>query len=225
MAAWSAGRYQIIDSPLEHLVARMRWEIQAELVRKFGRTNVELGKKAIRVKGLAGSRSEVDVVPAITFHSISRSATSVPFFTTIGVTILSTEGTWTINYPEQHLANGRAKRRSTGYQFKRVVRIIKRLRADMSDRGILTARVPSFLIECLVYNVADKHFLAEGETRYDRVKRVLTEIGRQLNVGILSPFLMVEVNGIKSLFGEGQAWTVEDARTFIKLAVTHLGDC
>ena len=222
--AWAAGGYGPISSPLENLFPVMRSEIEVELVRRFGRVNVEPGSKAIRVKGLAGSRSEVDVVPAVSFHRVSNSSFAGSFVTVAGIAILSSDGQWTINYPEQHLANGRAKRLSTGHQFKRVVRIIKSLRKDMKDRGILKQKVPSFLIECLVYNVADKHFIVAGDDRYARVKRVLQEIYSSLNAGILSPYFMMEVNGIKSLFGQGQAWSVEDAQSFVAMALAHLGE-
>lgn len=224
-AAWIAGGYGSIASPLEYLFPVMRSEIETELVRRFGRLNVEPGSKAIRVKGLAGSRSEVDVVPAATYHRIANSLTGGSLVTVQGIAILSTDGSWTINYPEQHLQNGRAKRLATGYQFKRVVRIIKSLRKDMKDRGVLHEEVPSFLIECLVYNVANEHFTVPGDDRYDRVKRVLREIQKLLSGGVLSSFFLMEVNGIKTLFYDGQSWTLQDAKSFVDLAIAHLGDC
>jgi hypothetical protein len=223
-AAWGALGYQGIGTPLERLVPDMRFVIERDLVWEFGRRAVEPGKKAVRVRGLEGSRGEVDVVPTVTYHRITRSLTSTSFITTCGVAILSTDGSWTINYPDQHLANGRAKRLSTGRQFKRVVRIVKRLRTDMVHRGIIRTKVPSFLVECLVYNIADEHFTVPGDDRYARVKRVLTEIHRKLNGGILAPYLMMEVNGIKHLFCDGQAWTVQEAQNFVRLAIAHLGE-
>jgi hypothetical protein len=50
----------------------MRAEIRSELITAFGAFAVDdRGNKAIRVKGLEGSRSEVDVVPCFTLHQIT----------------------------------------------------------------------------------------------------------------------------------------------------------
>jgi len=81
-----------------------------------------------------------------------------------------------LNYPDQHSANGRSKRLNTGLQFKRVVRIVKRLRVDMTERGILRDKVPSFLVECLVYLVEDPYFTVASDDRYERVTRVLNRL-------------------------------------------------
>ena len=88
----------------------------------------------------------------------------------------------------------------------------------------MKANVPSFLIECLVYNVANEHFTVAGDNRYERIKRVLKEIQKQLNSGVLYSLFLMEVNGIKPLFASGQAWTLQEARTFVDLTIAHLGD-
>ena len=55
--------------------------------------------------------------------------------------------------------NGFAKNSATRRNFKSVVRILKRLRNEMEDDGIVTAQpIPSYLIECLTWNVPDDKF-------------------------------------------------------------------
>jgi hypothetical protein len=93
----------------------------------------------------------------------------------------------------------------------------------MTKRGILTVTVPSFLIECLVYLAEDHHFKIESDDRYDRVKRVLIRVSEILAGGLYA-YTSTEINGIKPLFGGGQSWTLDSARTFVNLAIAHLGD-
>jgi len=221
--AYREGGYYSAGSSYGELNSMMRSQIGSQLIGAFGRAAVDLtGKKAIRVKGLDGSRGEVDVVPCFTLHHI-RGQTILGRYTANGTAILSTVGKWTLNYPDHHAANGIAKRLSTKLQFKRVVRIVKRLRADMTDRGILKVEVPSFLVECLVYLAEDQYFTVESDDRYDRVKRVLRRVSEILDGG-LYVFILNEINGIKPLFGSDQAWTLDNARSFVKSAVGHLGD-
>ena len=203
----------------------MRSKIAADLKSSLGKQNVDdSGKKAIRIKGVTGSRGEVDVVPCFTLHHVYVPTGGWAYSRVEGIAILGTDGAWTFNYPDQHIANGRIKRTTTGHQFKRTVRIIKRMQSDMIDHGVITERVPSFLVECLVYLVEDHHFLY-NEDRYDRVKRILMrslEIVAQDGPVLYS---LPEINGIKPLFGVRQAWTVEKARRFLASAISHLGTC
>lgn len=201
---------------------RMRAEIKSELIAAFGPAAVDdSGNKAIRVRGIEGSRSEVDVVPCFTLHHITGQ-TFLGRITVLGTAILSKDKTnWTLNYPDQHTDNGRTKQLNTGLQFKRVVRIVKRLRADMTERGVLHDKVPSFLVECLVYLVEDRYFTVEADDRYARVTRVLNRLAEIL-AGALTACSVNEINGIKPLFGGGQAWTLDTARNFVNLAVSHI---
>lgn len=203
----------------------MRFIIVADLKLSLGKEHVDdTGKKAIRVKGVTGSRGEVDVVPCFTLHHVYVPASGWGFNRVEGIAILGTDGSWTLNYPDQHIANGRRKRTTTGHQFKRMVRIVKRMQSDMIDHGVITERVPSFLVECLLYLVEDHYFLY-NEDRYDRVKRILNRSLEIVSQGGPALHNLHEVNGVKPLFGAQQAWTVEKARRFLASAINHLGNC
>jgi hypothetical protein len=212
-AGWSA----------EQVFTGLRTNLAKDLRARFGSTNVEVGKKAIRIKGITGSRAEVDVVPTVRYHHVAWLPDTGRYHTREGVAILSTEGHWTLNFPDQHVENGRVKRIRTGHQFKRVVRIFKRMQVDMMARGLLKARVPSFLIECLVYAVDDFHFLLPLDDRYGRVQRIAREIQRLLTDPKIAPGLL-EINEIKWLFHDAQGWTLSDALAFANAAVAYLGD-
>ncbi len=216
--------YSLTGNNNYELLAMMRQKVSASLVAQFGNEHVDTsGGKAIKISGITGSRAEIDVVPALTYHNLRWNARLQIYETLQGVAILGRDGTWTLNFPEQHHRNGIAKRTRTAGRFKRVVRVFKRMRADMSKRGILKINIPSFLIECMIYQVADEHFLVESDDRYQRVNRVAAEMVRLLHNG-LATLQLTEINGIKPLFGGNQAWSLADAQEFATTAYAHLGD-
>ncbi|RVJ16179.1 hypothetical protein [Sinorhizobium medicae] len=222
----AAGTFGYFDEgrTYSQIATDMRLKIAADLKSALGKQNVDAsGKKAIRIKGVSGSRGEVDVVACFTLHHVYVPTGEWAYNRVEGVAILGTDGAWTFNYPDQHIANGRRKRTTTRHQFKRMVRIIKRMQADMSGHGVITERVPSFLVECLVYLVEDQHFLY-SEDRYDRVKRILRRSLEIVSQDGPVLYSLREINGIKPLFGV-QAWTVEKARRFLASAISHLGTC
>ena len=223
--AWNTFGYSSSGHTFEQLAAEMRSQIVFDLKFALGKENVDdSGKKAVRVKGVTGSRGEVDVVPCFTLHHVYIPAGAWSYSKVEGVAIIGTDGRWTFNYPDQHIANGKLKRTMTGHQFKKIVRIVKRMQSDMIDHGVITERVPSFLVECLVYLVEDHHFVGNDD-RYDRVKRVLNRSLEIVYRDGAALYNLPEVNGIKPLFGAQQAWTVEKARTFLARAISHMGDC
>jgi hypothetical protein len=64
-----------------------------------------------------------------------------------------------INWPRQNYENGVEKNATTGRRFKALVRILKRLRNEMLANGHQEAGpIPSYLIECLVWNVPNEGF-------------------------------------------------------------------
>jgi hypothetical protein len=221
--AYRAMGYTFSGVTDEEVFSSMRKELHRELAEAFGWANVTPGTKAYRIKGITGSRAEVDVVPTINSHYVYWSATSQTYKVNKGVAILSTDGRWTYNYPEQHNNNGIAKRARTKFRFKKIVRTFKQLRTDMKDCGVLQTKVPSFLIECLVYMVEDKYFLVEGDDKFDRVRRIALRMKSMLRDTSLTPRLR-EINGIKLLFNADQNWTLATAIAFANAAVTHLGD-
>src|SRR5262249_1495108 len=119
-------------------------------------------------------------------------------------------------------ANGVQKRAGTRLRFKKIVRMLKRLRDELVETGVLEANeAPSFLIECLVYGVEDQFFLVEDDERYDRFLRVVTRMYGHLQDQVWCA-AATEINGVKPLFGEEQGWTVDGARKFVVAAWQRL---
>ena len=129
------------------------------------------------MEGLSGSRADVDVVPAMRLHHVHRSGGVLGGHYEIeGVAILARDNNWTFNYPAQHHSNGKAKRERTRHRFKKVVRQLKRLNYELAEMNMMPAKLPSFLVECLVYAIEDPYFLVQ-EDRYERLVRILRRIG------------------------------------------------
>jgi hypothetical protein len=87
-----------------------------------------------------------------------------------------------------------------------MVRALKRLQSRLVDQGAVK-ELPSYLIECLVYNVADKGF---GHPKYlDDMRYVLATIFHAtLPSGDSNDW--VEVNELKYLFRGNTDWKSTD---------------
>lgn len=202
---------------LPTVFTEMRKQIATTLCNHFGRQNVHPGTKAFTVSAVPGSRSDIDVVPAVKAQIIVPNLSLIyPYRVTEGIMIMAPDGTEIYNYPAIHHANGRAKRERTQYRFKKVVRQMKSMRDDLVDSGALKPKqVPSFLVESMVYLVEDAYFCVD-EKHYDRFRRILVrcfEILRDTPQNNL-----FEINNIKRLFGYHQPWSIEDARAFLQAA-------
>lgn len=109
----------------------------------------------------------------------------------------------------------------TSTRFKSIVRVIKRLRNEMDEAGIIaTSPIPSYLIECVVYNAPNNRF---GHYQYkDDVRSVITYLYNQtLNDEDCREWR--EVNYLKYLFGAHQAWTRQQVNDFVLAAWRYAG--
>jgi hypothetical protein len=202
---------------------QMRLEIARQLTGRFGVAHVDAtGNKAIRLKALTVSRADVDVVPSFVLHHVHWDHAAGVYRTIKGVAIFGRNGSLTFNFPEQHHDNGVAKRARTARRFKRNVRMLKRLRDELVEDGVLKkGDAQSFLIECLVYRVEDEHFVVDWDDRYARLRRIVARMQAQLNYAPWSDAAR-EINDIKLLFGAHQPWTLDTAKRFAAAAGNRL---
>jgi hypothetical protein len=225
--------YEPLPFTFEQYKMHLTWCLEEE----FGRGAVRAGKKAIHVNKDTLEKIQVDVVPAFVYQLYG--ARSEPLAQRgaphSGIALITTGGNRITNFPEQHYANGCAKNDRTGRRYKRVVRILKRLRNHISDNPYLSAEtarrakeVASFLIESLVYSCPDGLF---GHPEiYDDVVAVLDHLKIMLNdpadgkTLLTMPVwaLWTEVNGIKPLFIQQQAWNLSDVIAFVEFARAYM---
>jgi hypothetical protein len=122
------------------------------------------------------TRIETDVVPTFKFIRYDTETTKVE-----GVKFFAKSGKQVINYPLQHIDNGKQKNSQTQKRFKRLTRIFRRIRYKMKDDGIeVSDNITSFLLECLVWNVPNKIF-NDYDTWTERLQESIRYIYTETN--------------------------------------------
>ncbi|TXH34429.1 MAG: nucleotidyltransferase [Rhodospirillaceae bacterium] len=222
--------------PLAFSFGDFKQAIASALIAEYGNMAVDVGEKAIHLNKDDMGRVSADVVPAFTFHRYSTANTVLgpPRIECSGIAFELPISRRIINFPEQHYANGCAKNDRTHRRFKRVVRILKRLRNHMLDNtGVpppvrdAASRARSFLIESLVFNCPDAVF--NSDSIYENVCEVLHYLNDVFNPPFRRSLLAIpesqywtEVNGIKKLFELNQAWSQNDAASFVVGALAYM---
>lgn len=140
---------------------------------------------------------------------------------TKGVAFYPDSGARIINWPEQNYENGVQKNKATGQRFKAVVRILKRLRIKMSEEKIQAAvPIPSFLVECLVWNVPNDRF---GHDTYRQDVRSALAYLFNNTMRIEDCKEWGEINELKYLFQGNKPWTLSEAHDVVSAAWDYLG--
>ena len=200
-------------------LARFKDDVEQALIDHFPDGTVKRGDKAITVReskrGLAA-----DVVACETYRQYINPQGR--YREGIMLRSDSNPGKRIVNYPEQHLAEGKAKNEETRKRYKRVVRILKHMENRMVDEGVIEP-VPSFLIESAVWSTPDTTFMRSSAWE-ERVEAVLTYIyaGTKTDDCVGSSEWH-EANGIKYLFHKDQKWTHRQANEFALAAWRYAG--
>ncbi len=131
-----------------------------------------------------------------------------------------------MNWHADHYREGVTRNEATRKRFKRVVRILKNTKIDILDCGTAeakanAAKIPSFLVECLVFNATDDCFNKQEDGYMDDVRAVISKVWNATKEeGAWRELL--EVSRRKRLFLDGQPWTKEAANAFLLDAWQHL---
>jgi len=200
-------------------------ELEDALVAHFGRDSVHRGNKAFDIKENS-YRVDADVVPLFEYRHYWKDKSY-----RCGVALIPDRGGRIQNYPErlletwpstpQHYENGVSKNSDTGRAFKGVVRILKRLRNEMDDRGHTAASpIPGFLVECMSWNVPDQCF--SGSSWDARIQSVIGYLWSNTRSDDLCKE-WTEVNNFKYLFHVSQPWSGVQAHAFIDALWDYVG--
>lgn len=138
-------------------------DLETALKNHFGKDKVTRGPKAFDIHENT-YRVDADVVPLIVHRRYDPSGWYI-----CGTQLQPDNGFRIVNWPEklyddphwpnQHYENGQAKNQRTSRAYRAVVRILKKLRNVMDEKGIAAAKpIKGFLIECLVWNAPDACF-------------------------------------------------------------------
>lgn len=189
--------------------------VERALVKKFGRKDVIRNDKCITV--LANTyRVEADVVPTFKYNRHDDNGGKA-----IGTKFITDEGYPVINYPLQHIENGKLKNSQTQRRFKRLTRIFKRLRYKMiEDKIPVCDNITSFLIECLLWNVPNKVF-NDYDTWTERLKQSIIFLYNNTKED-KDCKEWGEVSELLYLFHSGRKWSREDVNSFLLQAWKYL---
>lgn len=166
-----------------------------DALKRYYQQGVERHDKSIKVYGNT-YRVDADVVPAYRYRDYSRDFSFDPNNYEKAIEIRPDSGGCIINYPEQHIALGRAKNKATDYRYKRIVRIVKNIKEDMKNSGVsVSDKVSSFGIESLLWNVDVSVY-----NKYSSLRFILDEVIGFLNENKHQFSGYLEANGIKPLF-------------------------
>lgn len=195
--------------------------VQKALEDYFGKAGVTRGNKAFDVHANT-YRIDADVVPTFEYHWYTGQRNVDGSHQYLSGTAFDPDsGQRIINWPEQTYNNGVERNTATGRKYKRVIRILKRLRDKMRDEDVAIARkTSSFLIECLVWNADTDTF---GRDTYTAIVRyVLADLwNRTRDDDDCSKW--VEVSELKWLFDPVQPWTQQEANEFLQAAWDYIG--
>jgi hypothetical protein len=207
-------------STAEYTYADFKNDVGVALVNRFGPPPaVERGDKAYDIHENT-YRVESDCLPALQLRLWSRSGGMLTD-TTKGTEFESDKGVRVQNFPQQQYDNGVAKHARTGDRFKKMVRVLKNLRNEIDAADVAEAGpIPSFLSECLVWNVPDSKF--GHATFYDELREVLRSLYHDTKSDETCG-KWTEENGIKLLFHWAQGWTRAQANDFILAAWGYVG--
>lgn len=202
------------DSEMEYSAMKFKNDVEQALISKFGTENIKRKNKCITVIGNS-YRVETDVVPTWNYR---RYDSNTHYH--LGAKFQADDYSWVVNYPIQHIDNGKTKNANTSRRFKRLTRIYRNLRYDMINNGeTVSDNITSFLLECLIWNVPNSCF-NNYTTWTDRLKESIRYLYHQTKTDD-SCIEWGEVSELLYLF-RSRKWSRQDANQFLVQAWNYL---
>lgn len=192
-------------------------EILTALKKKF--SNVEVGNKSLKIDSNS-YRVQADAVPAFQYRNYSNDYFMNADNYIEGICIISKDGEKIINYPKQHKENGTNKNKRTSGYYKKMVRIIKKIKYDMKDFYSSAENISSFVLECMIYNVPDYCFSTFSKNELSKYQEMLKLIILEIENNIDESWK--EVNEIKNIFNSDDK-RIDYYKEFIKDIKDYIG--
>ena len=209
--------FGVVDSDVGF--AEYKNTVQEALEAHFGQEAVTRGDKAFNIHENT-YRIDADVVPTFEHRRYCVRDDNTHYYL-CGIEFRTDAGIKIINWPNQHYDNGLEKHENTGRRFRKIIRILKRMRNKMQEEGIDAAdNIASCMIESLVWNVPNEAF--GHDTYQDDVRDVLAHLFNNTRTNAECSE-WGEVSELKYLFCRGQPWTRDQAHNFISAAWDYVG--
>jgi hypothetical protein len=208
----------LVSSGDPYTRSQFKADIRAALVKAYGASAITDGRIAYRVREQK-TTLPADVVPSWQYRRYDTLVGSTPYYHE-GARVFPSDGGHKDNFPKIQLENGIAKNKRTSLRYKRMVRALKKLQTRLVEHGELREELPSYLTECLVYNVPDDglgHVTFKADMR-----SVLAHIFNGTLEGGGSRD-WEEVNGLRYLMRGANSWTPADVHRMADVAWDHVG--
>jgi predicted nucleotidyltransferase len=191
-------------------------DIHKLLEEEFEYGEVERKDKCINVHENS-YRVNADVVPCFVHKRLQTHISE----SDVGIELITDKGQRIFSFPQQHFENGAKKNNDTDTMYKSVVRILKNARNSLVDQSTITDKaMPSFFLECLVWNVPNQNF--ERDTYLESTKSIIQTIWNDMgNITKYGDY--AEVSDLKWLFKGNTNRTPEQAKSFMEQVWTYLG--
>lgn len=205
----------IVDSDDPYTRAQFKVDIKSALDLAFGKSAVSNGRIAYRVREKA-TTLPADVVPSWEYRRYDRADGSYHE----GTCVFPQGGSRVENFPALQLKNGNRRNALTSKRYKRMVRALKKLQTRLVEKKKVPEALPSYLIECLVYNVPESKF-GHNSYRSDMRAVLATIFNAMLDTGNWNDW--EQVNGLQYLFRGGQNWDRLEVLRLADAAWTEMG--
>ena len=197
-----------------------RQNVHDALLSKFGGESIEAKNKCIEIDSNS-YRVNADVVPAFQYRNYRYINSKNPDQYREGIKFFSLDNEPVINYPKIHIENGRVKNNSTQRRFKRLTRILKRVRYKMiEDEVSISPGITSFLVECLIWNTPDS-IITGYATWNETIRHTIVHLYNKTNEDDSKKW--GEVSEMLYLFHAKRKWTREMTNAFLVQLWNYIG--
>lgn len=194
----------------DYTFIKFRHDLLKALNSKF--SEVKAGNKSLKISS-SSHRVEADAVPAFQYRNYREIGSYYSDEFVEGIKFYSYDGKEVVNYPKLHTRNGKLKNDATQRRYKRLVRVVKRIRHQMIKEGLsVDGAISSFLIECLIWNVPNR--IINTDSRTDRLKHTLGYLYRN-TVDESQCNEWKEVSNVLPLFDNTRKWDIDKVNKFI----------
>ncbi|MGP5061462.1 nucleotidyltransferase domain-containing protein [Psychrobacter celer] len=174
---------------------------------------VKAGNKSLKITS-SSHRVEADAVPTFQYRNYRQNESCHPDIFVEGIKFYSANNIEVVNYPKQHIENGKEKNRATQRRYKRLVRVVKRIRHQMIKEGKpVDNAISSFLIECLIWNLPNNIIIIDCPI--ERLRQTVLFL-HDATLDETTCKSWKEVSNILPLFDETRKWNVSKTNLFLR---------
>ena len=194
-------------------------DIGTALRSAFGASAIEAGRIAYRVRK-GKTTLPTDVVPSWEYRRYDAVDSSGEPVFHVGARVFPSDGGYIDNFPKIQVVNGTAKNLLTKKRYKRMVRCLKKMQTRLKASGKITEELPSYLVECLVYNVPNN--MLGADSYLTDFRRTAGYIWKETNDSG-NWYDWTEAHGLRYLFGGNRAWTYSTVHDVALMAWSEVG--